>query len=124
MARKKRYEEYFKDMTDEEKQSKKEMRDRFKTEDCESFIEIFKINGNKKQIILLMEPYHRDIVIDASEEEIIDLMTRYVFFKIDVKDGIALFAQDLFNECPLNQRLRQRFKKDFGKYYQDILNKR
>jgi hypothetical protein len=124
MARKKRYEEYFKDMTDEEMQSKKEMRDRFKSEDYESFIEIFKIDGNKKQIILLMEPYHRDIVIDASEEEIIDLMRKYYFFKVDVKDGIALFAQDLFNESPLNQTLRQRFKKDFGKYYQDILNKR
>ena len=117
MARKKAYEEWFEDMTDEQKKSRKEMYTKTGSQEKQILVELFKIDGNKRQMILLKEPYMRDVIIDLSEEKILEIMRNYSFFKIDVKDGIAVFAQDITNKSMMNHKLRMDFKRDFGKYY-------
>lgn len=122
MRKEKTYEDWFRDMTDEEKKSRGKIVARTKTINESYVLELFKVDGNKKQMILLREPFMRDVVIDLSEDEIIGIMKNYNFFKVDVKDGIATFAQDLFSETAINAKLRLDFKRDFGKYYTDAYN--
>lgn len=122
------YEDYFIDMTDEEKAYKESLYNVGKPKELRNdkslVVDLFKIDGNKRQVILLKEPIYKDTVIDFSEEEIIDIMKKYSYFKTDVKNGVAVFSQDLASEALISYKLRKEFKKDFSKYYQDDFNKK
>lgn len=115
----KKYEDYFKDMCDEERETRREMHRNKKNRviERELIVELFKINGSEQKLTVIREPYDPDVSVYLTKNEIIDIMTKYNYFLTNVKDGIATFSEDMNNESIAFMRLRAEYQRDFSKYY-------
>lgn len=83
-------------------------------------IELFKIDFNKNELIIIREPYMKDVVLNKTDEELEDIKNRYKYFKVSDKDGIMVFGQDFFDESNMSYHLRKKFSEEFRECYNEI----
>lgn len=114
------YEDYFLDMTDEERKTRKKMNNAVKSVKDDCIVELFKIDGEKQELTILKEPYKENVIVKMHQYELMEIMDKYNYFKIDVKDKVALYGMDLFNESMKTYQLRREFLKDFNKYIMEV----
>ena len=81
-------------------------------------IDLFKVDTQKKEMILIKEPYGRDTVLKLEDKEVDTILNRYSYFLYKQENGIATFGQDLSDETNMSYHTRKMFKKEYGKYYQ------
>ena len=73
---------------------------------------------NKKELILIMEPYKNNVVVPLeTDEKVQEIFNNYEYFLYKEDENEAVFAQDLFDETNMFYHTRKRFKAEFSKYF-------
>lgn len=80
-------------------------------------VELFKIDKLKKEMIIIKEPYMKNTVLEVSDKDIEDINRKYGYFKVKENNGIATFAQDLFDETNMSYHIRKKYSQEYAMYY-------